>query len=248
MTDAPRTKITYATLSADNEELHAAFEAALVAARGRLGGGHPNIIGGRERAGDGEFELRSPIDQDILVGRFAKGTRTDVQDAIAAARAAQPAWNALGWEKRVEIMIRAGDLISERVMEYAALMAIEVGKNRLEALGEVEESADLIRYYARIAVENDFYRKPMDDLGDAATHTRSVMRPYGVFGVIAPFNFPLALAAGPVGWCPHRRQHGRVQARQHRRPERRAADGGPARRGRARRCLQPGHGPRPDRR
>ncbi|MEA2025908.1 MAG: aldehyde dehydrogenase family protein [Chloroflexota bacterium] len=201
MTDssgAPRIKITYATLRADNEELHAAFEEGVVAARARLGQSHANIIDGEERAGESEFELRSPIDQDILVGRFARGTREDVRDAIAAARAAQPAWNALGWEKRVEIMTRAGDIISERLMEYGALMAIEVGKNRMEALGEVEESADLIRYYARIAVENEFYQKPMDNLGDPATHTRSVLRPHGVFGVIAPFNFPLALAAGPV--------------------------------------------------
>ncbi len=199
MTDAPRIKITYATLRADNEELHSAFEAGVEAARARLGRSHANLIDGQERAGDGEFELRSPIDWEILVGRFARGTRRDVRDAIAAARAAQPAWNALGWERRVEIVTRAGDIISERLMEYSALMAIEVGKNRMEALGEVEESADLIRYYARIAVENEFYLKPMDNLGDAATHTRSVLRPYGVFGVIAPFNFPLALAAGPVG-------------------------------------------------
>jgi 1-pyrroline-5-carboxylate dehydrogenase len=198
MTDAPRIKITYATLRADNEELHAAFESAVEAAQARLGQSHPNIIGGQARAGESEFELRSPIDQDIVVGRFAKGTRADVQDAIAAARAAQPAWNALGWEKRVEIMTRVGDIISERLFEYSALMAIEVGKNRMEALGEVEESADLIRYYARIAVENEFYRKPMDNLGDPATHTRSVLKPHGVFGVIAPFNFPLALSAGPV--------------------------------------------------
>ena len=198
MTDAPRIKITYATLRADNEELHAAFESAVEAAQARLGQSHPSIIGGQARAGESEFELRSPIDQDIVVGRFAKGTRADVQDAIAAARAAQPAWNALGWEKRVEIMTRVGDIISERLFEYSALMAIEVGKNRMEALGEVEESADLIRYYARIAVENEFYRKPMDNLGDPATHTRSVLKPHGVFGVIAPFNFPLALSAGPV--------------------------------------------------
>ena len=199
MSDAPRIKITYATLRADNEELHAAFDAAVVAARSRLGGEYANIIGGQVRAGHGDFELRSPIDGDIVVGRFAKGTRQDVRDAIAAARAAQPAWNSLGWEKRVEILTRAADIISERLFEYAALMAIEVGKNRMEALGEVEESADLIRYYARIAVENGFYQKPMDNLGDPATHTRSILRPHGVFGVIAPFNFPLALAAGPVG-------------------------------------------------
>ncbi len=108
MTDQPRTKITYATLRADNAELHAAFEEALVAARARLGGGHPNVIGGKERSGAGESELRSPIDSDILVGRFANATRQDVGDAIAAARAAQPAWNALGWEKRVDDHDRRG--------------------------------------------------------------------------------------------------------------------------------------------
>ena len=105
MSDAPRTKITYATLRADNEELHAAFEAAVVAARARLGGGHPNIIGGRERDGDGEFELRSPIDQDILVGRFAKASRQDVQDAIAAALDSQ--LKLRSWAKRGTSRIKA---------------------------------------------------------------------------------------------------------------------------------------------
>ena len=193
----PRLKITYATLRADNEELHRLYEAGLEQARARLGADHRNFVGGRERDGDGTFELRSPIDRDILVGTFARGTRQDVRDAIAAARAAQPAWAALGWERRLEILARAADLISERQMQYAGLMAIEVGKNRLEALGEVEESADLIRYYAKTATDNDFYDHPMDNLGDAAVRTRSVLRPHGVFAVIAPFNFPLALSAGP---------------------------------------------------
>ena len=201
MTDraaAPRIKITYATLRADNEDLHAAFEAGIDAARARLGQSHANLIGGAQRAGDGEFVLRSPIDTDILVGRYACGTRQDVCDAIAAARAAQPAWRALGWQARIEIMRRAADLISERLMTYGALMSMEVGKNRMESLGEVEESADLLRYYAQTAIDNDFYEQPMGNLGDPATHTRSVLRPHGVFGVIAPFNFPMALAAGPT--------------------------------------------------
>ena len=77
----PRIKITYATLRADNEELHSAFEAGVIAARSRLGQSHANVIAGVERAGDGEFELRSPIDQDIVVGRFARGTREDIRDA-----------------------------------------------------------------------------------------------------------------------------------------------------------------------
>lgn len=196
--ESPRIKITYATLRADNEELHRAFETGVAAARARLGQSHRNVINGQERDGEGETELRSPIDSDILVGRFANATRADVQEAIAAARAAQPAWSALGWEKRIEIMNRAADLISERLMEYGAVMSIEVGKNRIESLGEVEESADLIRYYAQTAVHNDFYERPMDNLGDSATHTRSVLRPHGVFAVIAPFNFPMALSAGPT--------------------------------------------------
>jgi 1-pyrroline-5-carboxylate dehydrogenase len=199
MTDtaAPRPKITYATLRADNEELHAAYEAGLERAHARLGRTHPNIIGGRERAGEGTFELRSPIDRDVLVGRFARGSRADVRDAVAAARAAQPAWAALPWPDRLTILRRAAELISERQMEYAGLMALEVGKNRIEALGEVEEAADLIRYYARTAEDNDFYARPMDDLGDPSVHTRSILRPHGVFGVISPFNFPMALSTGP---------------------------------------------------
>jgi 1-pyrroline-5-carboxylate dehydrogenase len=194
---APRPKITYATLRADNEELHALYEAGIEKARTRLGAHHQNVVAGKGRDGDGAFELRSPIDREILVGTFARGTRQDVRDAVAAARTAQPAWRATPWRDRLALLRRAADLISERQMEYAALMAIEVGKSRLEALGEVEESADLIRYYADVYERNDGYVHPMDNLGDPTVHTRSVLRPFGVFAVISPFNFPMALAAGP---------------------------------------------------
>jgi len=194
---AERIKITYATLRNDNEELHALYDAGIEKARARLGAYHQNWVGGKGRDGDGAFEVRSPIDRDILVGTFAKGTRQDVKDAVAAARAAQPAWRATPWPARLAILRKAAELISERQMEYGALMAIEVGKSRLEALGEVEESADLIRYYADVYERNDGYDHPMDNLGDASVHTRSVLRPFGVFAVISPFNFPMALAAGP---------------------------------------------------
>ena len=196
---APREKITYATLRADNEELHAQFEAGLATAQTNLGAYHRNYVGGKWRDGDGSFEVRSPIDSRIVLGTFAKGTAQDVDDAVAAARAAQPAWAAVPWLERVAIIKRAGDLISERLMEYAGIMAIEVGKNRIEALGEVEESADLVRYYAQTMEDNQGYDHPMGNLGDETVHTRSVLRPHGVFAVISPFNFPMALAAGPTG-------------------------------------------------
>jgi 1-pyrroline-5-carboxylate dehydrogenase len=198
-TDAkPRLKITYATLRNDNEELHALYDAGIVQSRSQLGAHHLNLIGGKDREGDGETTVRSPIDHDVVVGYFAKGTRQDVRDAIAAARAAQPAWAATPWRERLAIIRRAAELISQRQMVYGADMAIEVGKSRLEALGEVEEAADLLRYYSDIMERNDGYDHPMDNLGDAAVHTRSILRPLGVFAVISPFNFPMALSAGPT--------------------------------------------------
>jgi 1-pyrroline-5-carboxylate dehydrogenase len=196
-TTTPRMKITYATLSADNEELQASFDAAVLRVRGELGRSYPMLIGAEERQGTQEFEDRSPIDTQIVVSRFPIGTRRDVQDAIAAAREAFPAWRDLGWRKRIELLRRTADLISERQFEYAALMAFEVGKNRLEALGDVEETADLLRYYSDSMESNDGFVKPMGSLS-AAEHTRSVLKPHGVWAVISPFNFPMALAGGPA--------------------------------------------------
>ncbi|MBI2763009.1 MAG: aldehyde dehydrogenase family protein [Chloroflexi bacterium] len=200
-TDAkPRIKITYATLRNDNEELHALYEAGVQASTAGLGRHHRNFIDGLWVEGSaGTFEVRTPIDTDIVLGTFARGDAGDVEQAVDAARRAQPAWRRTPWQDRLTILRRAAELISERQMVYGADMAWEVGKNRLEALGEVEEAADLIRYYAQTMEHNEGYDHPMDNLGDASVHTRTVLRPHGVFAVISPFNFPMALAAGPIG-------------------------------------------------
>jgi len=197
-TTTPRMKITYATLSADNEELQSSFDAALERARADLGRTYPMLIGSEERIGEKTFEDRSPIDSDIVVAKFPVGTREDVRDAIKAARDAYPAWRDTPWRDRLAILRRAADLISERQFDYAALMSLEVGKNRLEALGDVEETADLLRYYGAEFEKADGFVKPMGSLSESE-RTRSVLRPYGVFAVISPFNFPMALAGGPAG-------------------------------------------------
>jgi 1-pyrroline-5-carboxylate dehydrogenase len=191
-------RVTYATLTADNEELHEAYEHGIETARSWLGQKHPFYVNGEERWGDATDEERSPIDNDIVIGHFGRATRQDAQDAIAAAKAFAPEWAATPWQERNAVMTRAADLISERSNEISALMAMEVGKSRLEALGDTEETADLIRYYVKQMEDNHGFDYVMDKL-NPNEHNRSVLRPYGVWAVISPFNFPMALAGGPAG-------------------------------------------------
>jgi 1-pyrroline-5-carboxylate dehydrogenase len=117
---------------------------------------------------------------------------------VAAARSCAAEWAATPWRQRCEILDRAADLISQRSVVDGAALAWENGKSRLEAIGEVEESADLIRYYTHAMREHDGFEVPMQRFSEAEV-TTDVMRPYGVWAVIAPFNYPSALAAGPAG-------------------------------------------------
>ncbi len=157
-------RITYATMSADNEDLHKGYEEGIEVARSWLGQKHPLYVNGEARWGSGTKEARSPID-GATIGEFAQGTREDVRDAVAAAKAAFPEWANRPWQERVAIIRKAADLMSEQRNELSALMAMEVGKNRLEALGDVEESADLLRWNANEVEQNDGFRKPMQSLG-----------------------------------------------------------------------------------
>jgi 1-pyrroline-5-carboxylate dehydrogenase len=194
-------KLTYSTMFDPPPALHERFEAALQRARGSLGQERPMWIGGAARAGAQSFEVRSPIDREVIVGRFPLGTPQDAADALAAARGAFPAWAATPWPRRVALLRRAARLIEERVYDIGAAVAIEVGKNRMEALGEVQETADLIEWYCGQMEQHDGYARelPDDPLPGWASHNRSVLKPFGPWVVIAPFNFPFALAGGPVG-------------------------------------------------
>lgn len=93
-------------------------------------------------------------------------------------------------------MRQAADVMEDRQVDLAAIVAIEVGKNRLEALGDVAETVEFFRYYARQIEEHDGFVTPLSKLSPAEDN-RSVLRPYGVWAIISPFNFPMALAGGP---------------------------------------------------
>jgi 1-pyrroline-5-carboxylate dehydrogenase len=190
-------KVTYVSLSADSPEVRAAFDTAIDRVRGELGRDHPLRVAGIGRPGASSAESRSPADTRVLVARVASGSPADVADAVAAARAAFPAWSRTPWPERARILDRAAEIIRERRYELAVWLIEEMGKNRLEALGEIEESADLIRYYAQQMRENGGFLREMDKLAPT-DHNLSVLRPYGVWAVIAPWNFPYALMAAPA--------------------------------------------------
>jgi len=190
-------KVTYISLSADDPALDAEFAAAIANVRGALGATHPLHVAGKTRAGAAPIESRSPTDTRTVVARVATATETDVRDAVAAAREAFPRWSAVPWQERAAILDRAADIIRARRLELATWLILEMGKNRVEALGEIEETADLYSYYAGEMRANAGYVREMGRLVPTDQNT-SVLRPYGVWAVIAPWNFPYALLGAPV--------------------------------------------------
>jgi 1-pyrroline-5-carboxylate dehydrogenase len=194
-------RLTYATMFDPPAHLHTSFEKALADAKGSLGREHPMWIGGKERSATEEFEDRSPINTTWLLGSFAKGAAQDAAAALAAARAAFPAWSRTRWQERVRLLRKVVSLIEKRVYEISAALSLEVGKNRMEALGDVQETADLIAYYCEAMERNNGFIRPMgrDPLKGYKATNVSVLRPHGVWVVISPFNFPASLSGGPAG-------------------------------------------------
>jgi 1-pyrroline-5-carboxylate dehydrogenase len=192
-------RVTYATLAAgQTEDFRQKFDAALDRLRAGLGARHGHRIDGHEVLGPVEFEDRSPIDTRVALGRFPVATAADVDRAVAAARRAFPSWALRPWRQRTAVLRRAADIIEERGFDLSALVGLEAGKSRLEAMGDVTETADLVRYYCEQMERNDGFERAMARFSPQE-ETRSVLRPYGVWAVISPFNFPAALAGGPIG-------------------------------------------------
>ena len=192
-------KLTYSTMFNPPAALHEQFESALARVRDRLGRVYGHYIDGENRSAAVSREQRSPIHQDWVLGHFPEATPAEVDRAMAAAKRAFAAWRRTPPAERSRVLRRAAQLIEERVYDIGAAVALEVGKNRMEALGEVQETADFLNLYCDDYERQKFDRPlPDDPLADYRSHNRSVMKPYGVWAVITPFNFPFALAGGPV--------------------------------------------------
>jgi 1-pyrroline-5-carboxylate dehydrogenase len=185
--------ITYTTATPQSDDFHASFERAGEGVFRELGASVPAIVAGVEERGAPAVRDVYPVEIDLLVAEVPESGAALVDRAVRAAQESLTAWERLGWQERARILLEAADLIDANRFRLAAIATYETGKVRLEAVGEVDEAAELIRYYARcFEAANGFEL----ELGNEAERAWSTLRPWGVWAVISPFNFPLALPAG----------------------------------------------------
>lgn len=188
---------TFLTYSQEGREAeyHDAYEAAVETVRGQLGQDYPLRIGGDRITTEETFEVVNPANTDEAIGTFAAATDKEVDLAVRAAGEAFEAWRATQYADRADVFERAADVMEDRLFELAAWMTLENGKNRHEAVADVDEAIDFLRFYAYELRRHEGYAI---DTGEPAPgeHCESVLRPYGVFAVVSPFNFPLAILTG----------------------------------------------------
>jgi len=193
-------KLTYATMFNPPEELHTRYDEALARFKRNLGKEYGMIIDGKEVFAADKFENRNPANTDEIIGLFQKGTAEHARAAMAAARKAFPGWSHMKWQERIALVRKAADIMNDRLFEMGVVMSSEVGKNRMEALGDVAETVALFRYACdRMEANNGFVVElGKDPLVGFESTNYSILRPYGVWLVISPFNFPAALTGGPT--------------------------------------------------
>src|SRR5690349_15708363 len=156
------------------------------------------LIGGewRQAASSEEIEVVNPATEEV-VGSVPSAAAADVEEAVATAKAAFPAWAATDVEGRAHVLAKAASLIEERAKELAALLTSEQGKPIAEARGEVTHLAHGVRYYAEAATKvRGAYQELPSAFGPA--YGQVIRRPMGVCAAITPYNFPLTLLGTKV--------------------------------------------------
>lgn len=186
-------RVTYSNIGVDFSPVHEHLDAIMPDFERRMLGQEwatPFATGEKQ-------DIASPIDAKIFLGNFPVSTASDIEAVIASARKGAKVWNKASLEERLAFGARWREAIAESKYDLGLAALYEVGKSRIESIGEAEECVDMIDYYASELKANNGFVRPMNELVEGETAT-SYMKPYGVFAVIAPFNFPLALSIGMV--------------------------------------------------
>ncbi|WAC58743.1 aldehyde dehydrogenase family protein [Brevundimonas sp. SL130] len=152
-------------------------------------------IGGEKVSGALAGESLNPSDTRDVVARTPKGGAAEVDQAVAAARAAFPGWSDASPEVRFDVLDKAGSLIMARAAEIGRLLAREEGKTLPEGIGETMRAARILKYFAgealRVHGQNLASTRPGVEI---QTYRQAV----GVFGLITPWNFPIAIPAWKI--------------------------------------------------
>ena len=179
-------------------QFHDRYERALEVARSEFGKKYTMFIGGKQVLTAKVAPHTSPIDTRLVLGYMSAGTAAHAKQAISSSKKSfEEEWKKSEWQERVKLFRKAADIMSERKFELAAWISYENGKNRYESIGDVDEAIDFVRYYAEEVDRNNGFEVPMNS-AQANEKSKSVMKPYGVWGVIAPFNFPAAILTGMI--------------------------------------------------
>ena len=153
------------------------------------------LIGGR-LAGSKTVELRNPADRREVVGQVGEASPEDAEQALSRALRAFPDWSRSAADQRATALERAADLMEARSAELMALCVKEAGKTLNDAIAEVREAVDFLRYYA-VRARKDF-SEPESLPGPTGERDEISLHGRGVFLCISPWNFPLAIFTGQV--------------------------------------------------
>jgi aldehyde dehydrogenase (NAD+) len=153
---------------------------------------YKNLIGGQWVASHSgkTFQNINPANHDDIVGEFQQSNTADIDDAVAAAAAAWKTWRLTPAPKRAEILYRCGEILLSRKEQYANDMTREMGKVLAETRGDVQEAVDTA-YYMAGEGRRLFGQTTPSELPNK--FAMSLRMPVGVCGMIAPWNFPMAI-------------------------------------------------------
>jgi RHH-type proline utilization regulon transcriptional repressor/proline dehydrogenase/delta 1-pyrroline-5-carboxylate dehydrogenase len=152
----------------------------------------PILVGADTHSGD-ELHSIDPGDPDRIVATAAKASERDVDAAVAAAQQGFRRWSATSAEERAAALVHAAAWMRERRLELAALEVRECAKPWREADADVCEAIDFLEYYAREAIQ---LQRPPELVQVPGERNELHYSPRGVAAVIAPWNFPIAIACG----------------------------------------------------
>jgi acyl-CoA reductase-like NAD-dependent aldehyde dehydrogenase len=154
-----------------------------------------NYIAGEWTAGDGAAPSINPSDTNDVIGEYARANAADAERAILAARAAFPAWSRSGIQQRHDCLKKIGDEILARKDELGRLLSREEGKTLAEGIGETARAGQIFLFFAaecvRLAGDKIASVRPGVDV-------EVTREPVGVVGIIAPWNFPVAIPAWKI--------------------------------------------------